>query len=242
MTPTLLLYLENNDLIESPAIVHQVFEENGRAVIVLDQTIFYPQGGGQPADRGVIEGEQGAFNVEDVRFVDGIVKHFGTFTRGIFAVGDPVTCFIDEERRALMSRIHSAGHVLDMAVTALGYGWKPGKGFHFPEGPYVEYSGVTQELDKEKIKADIEQRCNEFITQALPVKFSFMEKDKMAEVCNFVPDYLPADKPARVVLFGNYGVPCGGTHVQSLAAIKNMSIRKIKIDGDTIRVSYEVSR
>ncbi len=101
----------------------------------MDGTIFYPQGGGQPYDQGVIESAKGKFLVEEVRFVDGIVKHIGMFERGSFEKGDEVTCHVDKARRDLHSRLHSAGHIVDMGMTELGLGWIPGKGYHFPDGP-----------------------------------------------------------------------------------------------------------
>ena len=183
MQPTKLIYLEDFNLFASDAKVLQVVQENGKEIIILDQTTFYPQGGGQPYDKGSIEGPSGKFLVEEVRFVDGAVKHIGKFESGCFQTDETIKCLVDEARRALHSRIHSAGHVVDMAVTALKLNWIPGKGYHFPEG-----------------------------------------------------------KPARVVMYGDFGVPCGGTHVGHLGDTRKMTIRKIKAEGENIRVGYDVER
>lgn len=241
--PTNLLYLENFTQTEGEAKVVDAISEDGCDIVVLNQTIFYPQGGGQPYDQGVIEGKSGKFLMEEVRFVEGIVKHIGKFEKGEFKKGDEVKCLVDRERRELNSRLHSAGHLVDMAVTELKLGWTPGKGFHFPNGPYVEYAGELGEIDREKLKADLEAACNKFIGQDIPVKAVFMDKDKMLKVCHFVPDYLPEGKPGRVVMFGDFGVPCGGTHVSSLGEIKSETIRKIKSEGsNNIRVAYDIAR
>ena len=48
---------------------------------------------------------------------------------------------MNEEKRRLYARLHSAGHMLDIVVKNLKLGWIPGKGYHFPDGPYVEYNG-----------------------------------------------------------------------------------------------------
>lgn len=242
MTNTKLLYLEDFSLLTCEAKVVGISEENGRNIILLDQTIFYPQGGGQPYDKGVIEGPSGKFLVDEARFADGVVKHIGKFESGSFQVGESVKCAVDEPRRALHSRIHSAGHIVDMAVTALKLNWIPGKGYHFPEGPYVEYAGSLDGLDREKLKTDIENLCNKFVNEDRETKLLFMDKEKMKEVCHFVPDYIPEGKPARVVMYGDFGVPCGGTHVGSLSEIRNMTIRKIKGEGDNVRVAYDVIR
>lgn len=242
MTPTKLLYLEDFHLLACEANVEAVLEENGKMIVILDQTVFYPQGGGQPYDTGKITAGENVFMVEEVRFVEGIVRHIGHFESGRFEVGDHVTCAVDPERRNLHTRLHSAGHLVDMAVHALQLDWIPGKGFHFPEGPYVEYAGILEGLDKDKLKADIEAQCNRLIQEGRETKLVFMDKEQMASVCHHVPDYIPEGKPARVVMYGDFGVPCGGTHVRNIAEIKNMIIRKLKMDGKNIRVAYDVVR
>lgn len=240
MNPTKLLYLEDFTTLAGTATVADVINEEGWDVVVLDQTILYPQGGGQPYDQGIIQSPTAKFLVEEVRFVDGIVKHIGKFENGSFNKGDAISLTVNEERRRLNSRLHSAGHVVDLAVTNLKLGWIPGKGFHFPQGPYVEYVGNLDGVDTEKLKADIENLCNQYIAEGRQTKAVFMEKEKMKEVCNFVPDYIPEGKPGRVVMFGGFGVPCGGTHVINLSEIKGITIRKVKQDGLNIRLGYDV--
>ncbi|MEK7074437.1 MAG: alanine--tRNA ligase-related protein [Patescibacteria group bacterium] len=242
MELTKLLYLEDFNLLNTQAKVIDMFEENGKNIVLLHQTIFYPQGGGQPYDKGVIESTSGKFIVEEVRFADGAVKHIGRFESGNFSKGEDVQCIVDKERRILHSRLHSAGHIVDMAVTKLKLSWVPGKGFHFPEGPYVEYKGDLEGVDKENLKIEIEKLCNAFIQEGRKTELRFMPKEEMGSVCHFVPDYIPEGKPARVVMYGDFGVPCGGTHVSDLAEIKSMTIRKIKQEGENIRVGYDVER
>lgn len=239
---TKLLYLEDFNLLNTGAKVLNVAQENGRAVVVLDQTIFYPQGGGQPYDKGVMRSSSGKFLVEEVRFVDGVVKHIGTFEGAPFGKNEVVECAVDRERRALHSRLHSAGHVVDMAVAALGLDWIPGKGYHFPDGPYVEYRGSLEGADPEKLKNQIESLCNAFVQEGRQTKLLFMDKEKMKSVCRFVPEYIPEGKPARVVMYGDYGVPCGGTHVSNTSDVGKISVRKIKQDKQNIRVGYDVER
>lgn len=237
-----LLYLENFSLLECEAEVIDVQEENERSAVILDQSIFYPQGGEQPYDKGTIESSGAKFVVEEVRYYDGIVKHIGRFETGTFNKGGKVTCLVDKERRELHSKIHSAGHVVDMAVVELKLPWTPAKGYHFPEGPYVEYSGQLNDTEKETLKSSIENLCNKFVTERREVKPIFMSVGQMKSVCHFVPDNIPTNKPARVIMFGDFGMPCGGTHVQNLSEIKSMTIRKVKADGGQIRVAYDVAR
>jgi Ser-tRNA(Ala) deacylase AlaX len=70
----------------------------------------------------------------------------------------------------------------------------------------------------------------------------FVHKDKMHELCRNVPTNIPENKPVRVVMYGTFGVPCGGTHVAQLGDIKDITIRKVKLEKGAIRVSYDVPR
>lgn len=240
MNTTKLLYLEDFNLLTSNAIVVGALNEDGRDVVILDQTIFYPQGGGQPYDWGITQSPTAKFLVEEVRFVEGIVKHIGRFENGSFKKGDTVKLLVNEERRRLHSRLHSGGHVVDVAINKLGLNWIPVKGYHFPQGPYVEYQGSLDGVDKEMVKADIERVANEFIQEGAATKLVFMPKEEMHKVCHFVPDYIPEGKPARVVMYGKYGIPCGGTHVSNISEVKGITIPKVKMEGENIRVRYEV--
>lgn len=238
---TKLLYLEDFNLLEASAKVVDLLKENDRDVVILDQTIFYPQGGGQPYDQGMIKSASAKFVVEETRFSDGTVKHIGKFESGNFNSGQEVKCSVAADRRVLNSRLHSAGHVVDMALYSLGIKWTPGKGYHFPDGPYVEYSGTLEGVDKEKLKTEIEDAANKYIQEGRKTELRFMPKEEMSSVCHFVPDYIPEGKPARVVMYDDFGVPCGGTHVNNLLEIGKITIRKVKEERGNIRVGYGIS-
>lgn len=242
MQPTKLLYLEDFSVLTCQASILETLQSAEHTTIILDQTVFYPQGGGQPYDQGTITNHDTLFQVSEVRFFDGFVHHIGTYESGTFHIGDEVICSVDSTRRTLLSKLHSGGHLVDMAVVALGLPWKPGKGYHFPDGANVEYEGSLEGYDKEILLKQIQDKANEFIAQDLPVTMQFMEKEKMSEVCHFVPDNLPINKPSRVILFGSFGVPCGGTHVTSLSKIGKLTIRKIKAEKGSIKVGYDVER
>ncbi len=240
--PTDLLYLIHMHQLQADAVVIEVTDADELTRVVLDQTIFYPQGGGQPFDHGFITSDSARFHVEAVRFVDGVVSHFGRFEQGSFQAGDPVHCEVDGERRMLHSRIHSAGHVIDMAVHHLGVGWIPGKGYHFPDGPYVEYQG-TLDGDKESMRSRIEEECNALVESDAETRVLLVSSEELEKLCRFVPANIPSDKPQRVVLYGEFGVPCGGTHVSRLSEVGVVKVRKIKAgSGGTIRVSYAVEQ
>jgi Ser-tRNA(Ala) deacylase AlaX len=233
---TELLYMTRGDLLEYSTTVQEV---QGRTLLILPSTIFYPQGGGQPYDKGIIKAKNGTFRVDEVRNIDGVVSHIGVL-EGEIRVGDEVLCQVDTERRLLNTRVHSAAHLVDMAVHRAGYKWIPGKGYSFPDGPYVEYSGDIANVDQQKAKQDIETMCQQLIEEDLPVTIEFMSREEMVKRLLYVPDYLPTDRPARVVFMGDYGIPCGGTHVKNLKEIGTVTVRKIKIGESTLKVSYQL--
>ncbi|MCX6784357.1 MAG: alanine--tRNA ligase-related protein [Candidatus Komeilibacteria bacterium] len=240
---TKLLYLENFTQLEAEAKVIEIKQEGEKIAVILDQTIFHPQGGGQPYDQGIIESVNGKFAVAEVRMTEEeAVNHFGQFVSGSFKSGEIVNLRVDDNRRQLNSRIHSAGHLLDLAVANLRLDWAPGKGYHFPDGPYVEYVGSLNGVDQEKLKQDLEAECNQIVNQGKIVTVKFVTKVEATEICRIVPDYFPVNKPGRLVMFGSFGVPCGGTHVSDLEEIGPMTVRKIKVEKDRVRVSYDVER
>ena len=228
-------------MLDTDATVLEVNPENGKDVVVLDQTIFYPQGGGQPYDTGFIKSEVAIFRVDEVRFTDGVVKHIGTFETGTFSKGDRVSISVDRERRRLHSRLHSAGHLVDKAIYELKLNWIPGKGYHFPNGPYDEYKGSLDSLDKETLKANIEKLCNQYIQKGGKTEIVFMTKEEMKKVCHYTPDF-PEEKErrARIVIHDGYYMPCGGTPVADVSEIGPMTIRKIKQEKENIRVGYDI--
>ena len=236
---TKLLYLESMHQLQCEANVVAVEEAGELKAVVLDATVFYPQGGGQPSDTGTITNDDAHFRVAQVRWGDGRVLHLGSFERGAWLGGESVRCNVDRERRELNTRLHSAGHIVDMAVNRIGLDWIPGKGYHFPDGPYVEYSGKI-DGDKETLRAKIEEEANAIVAEGIATRVLFMDRSELASVCRFVPEYVPAGKPSRVVMYGDFGVPCGGTHVATLGDVGRVRIRKMKAGGETMRVSYAI--
>ena len=237
---TELLYMSDMQLLKCNAYVERIEQKDGRNIIYLDQTVFYPQGGGQPYDTGLIEADDTKFIVEEVRYADGEVLHIGHHEGRHLIQGEDVRLVVDEQRRKLNTRLHSAGHVLDMAVNELGYAWIPGKGHHFPDGPYVEYQADLGDEASDLVIEKLNKQMADILQRSVETEIRFMPKEEMAAYCRYVPEYLPAGKPGRIVMYGDFGVPCGGTHVANLSDVGIVRIRKIKGHSGTIKVSYAV--
>lgn len=89
----------NGDLFSDTATIQDITTtDDNKTALILDQTIFYPQGGGQPYDIGTITDKSGEFAVDEVRFKDGIVYHFGSFTSSTLQKGQQVQLAIDKQR------------------------------------------------------------------------------------------------------------------------------------------------
>lgn len=239
---TKLLYMEGFDVTGCDAVVTKLAEHEGKQVVVLDQTCFYAKAGGQDFDQGVIKSDKAEFRVEAVFFVDDEVKHIGEYVEGTLQVGDKVQCSVDAERRRINTQLHSGGHVIDMAVRGLGLNWTPGKGAHYPHMAFVEYSGEFEPEKKQELIETLQQAINELLAAGSTNEIQFMTAEEMAAKGAFVPENLPKNKPSRAVLYNDFIVPCGGTHVRDIKEISSVVIKNIKRKDGSIRVSYTVGQ
>lgn len=237
---TKLVYMEDFDVVTCEAKVERLEEHEGKQVVILDQTCFYAKGGGQDFDLGTIESSNATFTVESVFFVDGEVKHIGEYSKGSFNIRDSVSCKVDEDRRRLNTRIHSAGHTLDMAVRELGWKWIPGKGAHYPHMAFVEYSGDFDSEQKQQLIGELQAKIDGLLAKGSTNLIKFMTPEDMKATGAFVPDNLPKGKPTRAVFYDDFAVPCGGTHVKDIADIGKITITNMKRKDGNIRVSYAV--
>jgi len=242
-TKTKLDYWNDTYLFTTTAKVLDIIDvpEKSEKAVILSNTIFYPQGGGQPSDIGTIENNGQCFKVTSLKSDKGIIAHYGKFLDGEFGIGDIVTLVIDKGTRMIHARLHSAGHLLDVAIINLGLKWIPGKGYHFPAGPYVEYSGELSNDKKNTIQEQIQNQIDVLIGGRNKVKAEMVGYENIAEKCGTIPEYLPLGLSARVVtVAGNIGCPCGGTHVKDIADIGPFKITKITAKKSIIRVSYKL--
>uniref|UniRef100_A0A1D1YHN7 Alanyl-tRNA editing protein AlaX-L n=1 Tax=Anthurium amnicola TaxID=1678845 RepID=A0A1D1YHN7_9ARAE len=234
-------------------VLSHLVEDGGRHAIILDSTIFHPQGGGQPADTGriALPGDPGfKFLVEDVRSKDnGVVYHYGVFedaqTEGDLKIekGVEVHLCVDTHRRNLNSRLHSGGHLLDVCMHNVGLSYlEPGKGYHFPDGPFVEYKGTIpadQLLNKQN---ELEREANALISIGGKVLVAVVPYEEAYELCGgTLPSYILKGSTPRIVRLGNNpGCPCGGTHVADITDIRSLKVTQIRVKKGCTKVFYTV--
>lgn len=234
---TTLKYLDNTYLFVSEAKVLDIRKTEKGTAVILDETIFYPQGGGQPADIGKISSSSGILIVSDVRLDEnGDVLHYGQFETGNLEKGQTVKLEINADRRTLNAKLHSAAHLIDVAVEKAGIPIVAArKGYAFPDGPYVEYDGEIENADSYIPK--LEEKIKELIAQNIKVERKYYSPDEARRK----GIHAPSGKSARTIAFeGNAEVGCGGTHVENSSEIGAITIRKISSKKGTTKVCYQV--
>ena len=188
------------------------------AVVVLDQSPFYAEMGGQVADHGTITADGVVFTVADVqKNKGGKFMHYGRLAQGVLHVGDTVHAAIDMERRKAIQRAHSTTHLLDAALKKV-------------LGDHVHQAGSLVEPDRlrfdfthfEAISPEelrqVEELVNDAILEGYPVVTEVLpieEAKKKGAVAMFGEKY---GETVRVVEMSDFSVEfCGGTHVDNTA-------------------------
>lgn len=235
MEKTRLLYLPEFNVTAGTATVIECRPNNDCCDLVLDQTVFYPGGGGQPADTGQLVAGDVTLPVQAVWMEEpGIVLH--RVASCPLVPGATIHMQVDTATRRLHERLHSAGHVIDLAVHRLGYDWTPTKGAHFPTMAFVEYAAPTPLAAD--TQATLQQQCNQLIAAGSTNVIKFL-----------TPEGQPLTDPGlghmdaeRIVEYDGFGLGCGGTHVADIAAIGELIIRKVKRKKGVVKVSYALAQ
>lgn len=235
---TVPIYYQNPHKKELECAVTSVKEGPGRLVNVeLDRTIFYPEGGGQPCDRGEIIGPEETAKVKYVRLTDGQIVHQCLISDSL-SEGDKVTAKIDWNWRYKYMKIHSAGHLIHDVLMTMVDGLKPLRGSHGKKA-FLEYSGSV-ELN---LKEALEKKVNEVIGQDLPIITKEATYEELEKECQFLPANLPRAKGLRMIKIGDYpAMPDGGVHVKTTKEIGKILISEIVSNEGGVTVKYRVVR
>ena len=220
--PTKLLYYDDAYMKEFDAEILKITKLDNRYGVVLDCTAFYPLGGGQPADKGVIKSELGEVPVVDVRVEKGAVVHFADEITGQLAEGDHVKGIIDWTRRLALMRIHTAAHLMSEAVRKV-------------VGSPLAIVGSGIDVDKARLDlvhdrslgpllSEIEKVANQVVKENRPVIIKIMPREdaenyvaKFHESLKILP---PQVQKVRIVEIKDWhACACGGIHVKATGEI-----------------------
>lgn len=195
--------------------------------VQFNQTVFYPAGGGQPGDTGIIELNGTKINISNtVKNADAAGPLHVVEEAANLSIGDSVTLTLDWERRHRLMRMHSCMHMLCAVVPA------PVTGGSIQDGRGRLDFDLPDTVDKLQITAQL----NELINADHPMQLSWITDEELAANPELVRT-LSAPPPTgsgtvRLVNFEGIDCqPCGGTHVASTAEIGPVTVKKIEKKG-----------
>jgi misacylated tRNA(Ala) deacylase len=213
--------------------------------VVLDRTVFYARGGGQPGDTGTLSWDGGSATVADTVKASGDVLHLVAEGSPVPPVGAVVHAAIDWDRRHLLMRTHTAVHVLtavmfrDHGAKATGSNLDHGSGRLDYELDAVMQPGFAEE---------VERRLNEELGKDAAVSVLFLPRaealadpDLIRTKVNLIPEHVD---PIRVIdIEGVDRQADGGTHVRSTGEVGRVRVTKTENKGRSFkRVRIEVER
>jgi len=218
---TRALYLEDSYLKECDATVVSV--TNGKYV-VLDQTIFYPKGGGQPWDTGKMIRNGEVFNVVYVGKFSGEISH--EVDHAGLKPGDKVHCVLDWERRYRLMRSHTAAHVFASLVCNGTGALVTGNELGLDK---IRFDFSLEGLNRELILKYVE-KANELFKKDIPVRTYWLPREEALKIPGVIKmaKALPPNIPKlRIVeIVGVDKQADGGTHVKNLKEVGQIEFLK----------------
>ena len=231
------LYYEDQQRVEFEAVVLDVFERAEGYDVVLDQTMFYPEGGGQPADHGTLATDDVTATVSDVQQFGDVVVHETDENPG---KGEFVRGTLDARRRRRHMRHHTATHLVGHAARQV-------------LGDHIRQAGAQKSTDSARLDvkhyesvsreqvAEIEHIANEVVMENRPVEQEWIDRNEAESEHGFdiYQGGIPEGEQIRLIHAEADTQACGGTHVSrtgDIGAIKVLGTERIQ-DG-VIRLTY----
>ena len=232
----ILYYPDNEYLKEFDATVEKVDEED--RYLVLDRTLFYKQGGGQPADHGTITWSDGETEVEDVQKEHGEIRHY--ISGDLPEEGDEVHGRIDWDRRYRHMKMHTAQHIVSKVVLDIYGASTAGNQVH-ADRSRIDFEPAN--FDEQDLKK-IQEEANRVIEEDIELSKSEVPREDLEEETedgrtnlDLIPDHID---PLRAVEIGDIDIcPCGGTHVDSTGELGGLEIVERRSKGaDVERLEF----
>ena len=200
------IIFKNQHVTEADAI-------DDRFYVILDKTVFYPEGGGQISDSGFISNKECQLHVTDVKKIQNTIVHFVQLKKGKIAVGDTVEQRIDETKRHKTAINHSATHLMHQSLRDTLGNHVEQKGSLVTED-YLRFDFSHNKALSNKEIEDIENQVASEISKSIDTEsrnMNFKEAMKLGALAFFDEKY---GDEVRVIFIGSNSIElCGGTHV-----------------------------
>jgi alanyl-tRNA synthetase len=223
------LYYEDQHRTDFEAVVLDVFERDGSYDVVLDQTMFYPEGGGQPGDHGTLSTDERTVQVTDTQIQNGVILHR---TDESVDKGGIVRGKIDAQRRRRLMRHHTATHIVVHAARQI-------------LGDHIRQAGAQKGTDSSRIDVRhyeridretakrIELLANEIVMENTTVQQEWPNRHEAEEEFGFdlYQGGIPAGTNIRLIHVAEDVQACGGTHVRrtgDVGCIKLLNTERVQ--------------
>ncbi len=223
LPPTKKLYYEQPSDIEFEAVVLDFFD----GYAVTDQTLFYPDGGGQPADTGTLVSSDSMVRVDGVIKIGEVILHH--ITGGVLHRGERVKGMVDEERRWSLMRHHTATHILlHAAKEVLGAHIHQAGAQKGSESSRIDIRHFKHITPDELIK--IETEANRMIMSSQPVEISIEDRTKAEQKYGFslYQGGVPPGRDIRVIKVAGDIEACAGTHCRNTGEVGAIKIIRVE--------------
>lgn len=219
--PTELVYWHDSEKKECEAELLDIRADSKYGVdLIFDRTIFYPQGGGQPCDVGVLKIGEKNFDVVKVWFDRSSDQVVHSILQEDLDVMCGVKCemVIDQRLRKLNTEYHTGAHVLDLFFriqNELPFG-EFIKGKQFPGDAYMTVPGLCSDVGNDEVLNQINSKLDQLRLQSLSMNTSVEEVDGQIQRMTWFTGY------------EEFAVGCGGTHLGNTSQLPRIDVFKLK--------------
>jgi alanyl-tRNA synthetase len=223
LPPTKKLYYDQPSDIEFEAVVLDFFDN----YVVTDQTLFYPEGGGQPADTGTLVSSDSMVHVDGVIKIGEVILHH--VSGGVLRRGERLKGMVDEERRWSLMRHHTATHILLHATKdVLGAHIHQAGAQKGPESSRVDIRHFKH-ITPDELRR-IEVAANRMIMKSQPVEIEIEDRTRAEQKYGFslYQGGVPPGKDIRIVKVAGDIEACAGTHCQSTGEVGMIKIIRVE--------------
>lgn len=212
------LYLRDTYLTSHTARIVAVGVDPDHRWVAMDENIFHPQGGGQPADEGSIGGRQ--VKPRLLREAGLVVLDLQSDGSLADEVGASLQCCVDRQHRELLAALHTAGHLIDGLMSAMGFTLS--RNNHFPGESRIEFE-LRDSPDSDAVAIELQDRLSHALKTSAAVRQEESQGGRVVRIDGF------------------HQALCGGTHVRTLDDLESLQIVSVRARKGTLRVRYDAT-